>query len=130
MPNTFIHGYKGKFLIGSTDFAVTDFNLDWEVTVEDITHTDANGYRVPLDGIESFTGTINFVYDTDNKPTVAPQQMKPRTSAVVHLKPDGSDDFTATVLCTKFSFKAGPKAGAVMVTVTVESSGAITYPTS
>ena len=31
MPNTFIHGYKGKFLIGSTDFAVTDFNLDWSV---------------------------------------------------------------------------------------------------
>lgn len=128
MPNTFIHGYKGKFLIGATDFAVTDFGLDWEVSSEDITHTGAAGFQVVLDGIEKFSGTITFCYDTSNKPTVAPQQMKPRTFAAVHLKPDGTDDFSATVLCQKFSFKSGPKAGAVMVTVNVESSGPITYP--
>jgi hypothetical protein len=45
VPNTFIHGYKGKFLIGSTDFAVTDFNLDWEVDDADITHTGAGAPR-------------------------------------------------------------------------------------
>lgn len=128
MPNTFIHGYKGKFLIDLTDFAVTDFGLDWQVTDEDITHTGAAGFQVVLDGIESFDGTITFIYDTSNKPTVAPQQLKPRTYATVHLKPDGADDFSATVLCTKFSFKSGPKAGAVAVTVNVKSSGAITYP--
>ena len=44
------------------------------------------------------------------------------------LKPDGVDDFAAEVLCTKFSWKSGPKAGAVMVTVNVKSNGAITYP--
>lgn len=130
MANTFIHGYKGKFLIGSTDYAVQSFNLDWEVSAEDITHTGAAGYQVMLDGIEKFEGTIEFVYDILNKPSVAPQLMKPRTFAVVHLKPDGTDDFTATVLCHKFSFKSGPKAGAVMVTVNVSSSGAITYPLS
>src|SRR3954452_5199854 len=130
MPNTFIHGYKGKFLIGATDFAVTDFNLDWSVDDEDITHTDAGGAQVVIDGVERFAGTINCVYDTANKPTVAPQQMKPRTVATVHLKPDGSDDFSASVLCTKFSFKSGPKAGAVAVTVNVKSTGAITYPSS
>ena len=54
--------------------------------------------------------------------------MRPRTFAVVHLKPDGADDFSATVLCYKFSWKSGPKAGAVRVTVNVKSSGAITYP--
>lgn len=130
MPNTFIHGYKGKFLIGSTDFAVTDFNLDWEVDADDITHTGAGGSQVVLDGVERFEGTITFIYDTTNKPTVAPQQLKPRTFAVVHLKPDGTDDFSATVLCHKFSFKSGPKAGAVAVTVNVKSSSAITYPVS
>lgn len=130
MPNTFIHGYKGKFLIGTADFAVTDFNLDWSVDDEDITHTDAGGAQVVIDGIERFEGTINFVYDTSNKPTVAPQQMKPRTVATVHLKPDGSDDFSASVLCTRFSFKSGPKAGAVAVAVNVKSTGPITYPTS
>ncbi|WP_406699227.1 hypothetical protein V5E97_10155 [Singulisphaera sp. Ch08] len=130
MPNTFIHGYKGKFLIGSTDFAVTDFNLDWEVDADDITHTGAGGSQVVLDGVERFEGTITFIYDTTNKPTVAPQQLKPRTFAVAHLKPDGTDDFSATVLCSKFSFKSGPKAGAVAVTVNVKSSSAITYPVS
>ena len=130
MPNTFIHGYKGKFLIGATDFAVTDFNLDWEVDADDITHTGAGGSQVVLDGVERFEGTITFIYDTANKPTVAPQQLKPRTFAVVHLKPDGTDDFSATVLCSKFSFKSGPKAGAVAVTVNVKSSSAITYPVS
>ena len=130
MANTFIHGYKGKFLLGTTDFAVTDFNLDWSVDDEDITHTDASGAQVVIDGIERFEGTINFIYDTTNKPTVSPQQMKPRTVATVHLKPDGADDFSASCLCTKFSFKSGPKAGAVAVTVNVKSTGAITYPTS
>lgn len=130
MPNTFVHGYKGKFLIGSTDFAVTDFNLDWEVDADDITHTGAGGSQVVLDGVERFEGTITFIYDTENKPTVAPQQLRPRTFAVVHLKPDGADDFSATVLCYKFSFRSGPKAGAVAVTVNVKSSSAITYPVS
>lgn len=124
----FIHGYKGKFLVGSTDFQVTDFGLDWSVTDEDITHTGAAGFQVVLDGIESFEGTITFCYDLDAKPTISPQQLKPRTYATVHLKPDGVDDFAAEVLCTKFSWKSGPKAGAVMVTVNVKSNGAITYP--
>ena len=130
MSNNFVHGRSGKFLIGSTDFNVTDFNVDWSVDTEDITHTGAGGAQVVIDGVERFEGTINFVYDTLNKPTVSPQQMKPRTVATVHLKPDGSDDFSASVLCEKFSFKSGPKAGAVAVTVAVKSTGPITYPTS
>lgn len=130
MPNTFISGYKGKFLIGSTDFAVTDFGVDWSVDSDDITHTQAAGAQVVLDSIERFEGTVTFIYDTSNKPTVAPQQMKPRTYATVHLKPDGQDDFSALCLCEKFSFKSGPKAGAVAVTVSLKSSGPITSPNS
>ena len=130
MANTFKHGKDGKFLVGSTDFAVTDFNLDWSVDDHDITHTGAGGAQVVIDGIERFEGTINFVYDTTNKATVAPQQLKPRTVATVHLKPDGTDDFSASCLCTKFSFASGPKAGEVKVTVNVKSTGAITYPVS
>jgi hypothetical protein len=130
VPNSFIHGYKGKFLIGTTDFAVTDFSLDWEVDDANVTHTGAGGAQVLIDGVERFEGTINFVYDTSNKPTVAPQQMKPRTFAAVHLKPDGADDFSATCLCKKFSFRSGPKANEVVVTVNVKSSGPITYPSS
>jgi hypothetical protein len=130
MSNTFKHGKDGKFLIGSTDFAVTDFNVDWSVDDEDITHTGASGAQVVIDGIERLEGTITFIYDTTNKPTVAPQQMKPRTVATCHFKPDGSDDFSASCLCLKFSFKSGPKAGAVAVTVNVKSTGAITSPAS
>lgn len=126
----FIHGKDGKFFIGSTDFPVTDFNGDWSVDDEDITHTDAGGAQVVIDGIERFEGTINFIYNTSAKPTVSPQQMKPRTVATVHLKPDGADDFNCSCLCTKFSFKSGPKAGAVAVTVNVKSTGPISYPIS
>lgn len=125
----FIHGYKGKFLIGSTDFQVTDFSVDWEVESEPITHTGAGGAQVVLDGVEKISGTVTFVYDTAARPTVAPQQMKPRTFATIHFKPDGTDDFAAEFLCQKFSFKSGPKAGVVYVTVNVESNSAITYPT-
>lgn len=125
----FIHGYKGKFLVGSTDFQVTEFSVDWDVEVEPITHTGANGAQVVLDGVEKISGTVTFVYDLDAKPTVSPQQLKPRTYATIHFKPDGADDFACECLCSKFSFKSGPKAGAVYVTVNVESNSAITYPT-
>lgn len=124
----FVHGKDGKFLIGATDFQVTDFNVDWSVDDEDITHTGAGGSQVILDGIERLEGTVTFIYDTDNKPTVAPQDLRPRTIAVIHFKPDGVDDFTASCICLKFSFKSGPKAGAVAVTVNVKSTGAITAP--
>lgn len=126
----FIHGKDGTFLIGAQAFKVTDFNIDWSVDDEDITHTGGNGAQVILDGIERMDGTVNFVYDTSAKPTVAPNQLKPRTTAVLHFKPDGTDDFSASCLCTKFSFKSGPKAGAVTVTVTVRSNGAISSPVS
>jgi hypothetical protein len=123
-----VHGKDGKLLIGSQDFAVTDFGVDWEVDVAVITHTQAGGAQVVLDGVEKFSGTVTFIYNVLHKPTVAPQQLKPRTYAVIHFKPDGADDFSATCLCTKFSWKSGPKAGEVAVTVNVESSGPITAP--
>lgn len=130
MPAQFIHGYKGKFLIGATDFQVTEFSVDWEIEAEAITHTGAGGAQVMLDGVEKISGSVTFVYDLNAKPTIAPQQLKPRSVATIHFKPDGVDNFSADFLCSKFSFKSGPKAGVVYVTVTVESTSAITYPVS
>lgn len=129
-PDGWVHGKDGRFLIGSTDFKVTDFDITWEVDDHDITHTGGNGAQVVIDGIERFDGTVNFVYNILAKPTVAPQQMKPRTYAVCHFKPDGADDFSATCLCKSFRFKSGPKAGEVVVTVAVRSTSAITSPAS
>ena len=129
MANNYVSGWRGKVFIGSTELFVMDFNLDWQVGTDDITHTGAAGSRVVLDNIESFDGTLSFVYDTLNKPTVSPV-MKPRTFAVVHLKPEGSDDFSANCLFSKFSWKSGPKAGAITITCNVMSSGPITYPLS
>jgi hypothetical protein len=126
----FIHGKSGKFLVGSTDFQVVDFGIDWSMDLDDITHTGASGAQVMLAGIERLEGNVTFVYDTSAKPTVSPQQLKPGTSAVIHFKPDGTDDFTATCICEKFSWKSGPSAGAVKVTVNVKSSGAISSPAS
>lgn len=125
----FIHGKNGKFLIGSTDFQVTDFGVDHSVDDDDITHTGAGGAQVVLAGIERLEGNVTFIYDTTNKPTVAPQNLSPGVVATIHFKPDGVDDFTASCLCTKFSWKSGPKSGAVAVTVSVKSTGPITKPT-
>ena len=130
MANTFIHGYKGTVLLGAQNFAVEKFDVEWSVTAEDITHSQAAGAQVMLDGIESIKGTLTFVYDTSNKPTVSPNMMKPRTFAVVHFKPDGTDDFSCNCLFSNFKFSSGPQAGKVEVSVDVMSSGAITYPLS
>lgn len=129
-PDGWVHGKDGKFFIGAQDFNVTEFSGDWEVDSADITHTGAAGARVVIDGVEKFDGSVTFIYNVQHKPTVAPQQLKPRTYATVHLKPDGADDFSCLCLCTKFSFKSGPKSGEVSVTVTLMSTGPISYPIS
>lgn len=125
----FIHGKSGRFVIASQNFQVTDFGVDHSVDDDDITHTGAGGAQVVLAGIERLEGTVTFIYDTTNKPTVSPQNLSPGIEAVLHFKPDSTDDWSANCLCTKFSFKSGPKAGAVAVTVNVKSSGTITKPT-
>ena len=129
MANTFIHGKDGRVLIGSTDFAVEQFAMTHTVTTDDITHTAASGYRVILPGIESMDGTITFIYDTLNKPTVSPN-LTPGTTATIHFKPDGVDDFTGSFVLTELSWSSGPKAGAVRVNAKAMSSGAFTKPSS
>lgn len=128
MPNTFIHGKNGKMLIGASEFAVEQFQMTHTVTTDDITHTMAGGARVILPGIESLDGTVTFVYDTQNKPTVSPN-MTPGTAATGHFKPDGTDDWSAAGYFTELSWSSGPKAGAVRVNAKFMSSGPITKPT-
>ncbi len=127
---TFIHGKAGTATIGSTVYNVMQFDFAMSITKEDITHSGAAGYQVLLGGILSATGSLSFVYDTANKPVISPQNMTPGTVAVLHLKPDGTDDYSFSALFHDFKFKSGPKAGAVEVTVDASSTGAITIPTS
>lgn len=128
MPNTFIHGKDGTVAIGATVFVVKQFAFKMSITKEDITHSGADGNQVLLPGIKSATGTLTFTYDTSNKPTIAPQQMTPGTVATLHLKPDGSDDYSFDALFHDFDFKSGPKAGDVECTVEASSTGPITVP--
>lgn len=129
-PDGWVHGVDGKVFLGSTELAVTDFDGNWSVDSANVTPSTAGGARVSVDGIESFDGTIRFVYNRLTKLTVAPRQLKPRTYATFHLKPDGADDFSFLGLCKSFNFKSGPKSGEVTVEVAVESQGPITYPVS
>lgn len=130
MANNFIHGKQTTFAIGSTVFDVLTVDFNHEVDAADITHTGAGGSQVMLAGVERSDCTITFVYDTLNKPTISPQQLKPGTVATLHQKPDGVDDFNASYLCTKFGWKGGPSAGALIVTVEAKSTGPITVPVS
>lgn len=128
MANNFIHGKSTAFLVGSTVFDVVEVDFSDEVEVAVVTHTGANGKQVVIPGVEKSDVTITFVYDTDNKPTVSPQQLSPGTVATLHQKPDGTDDFTASYLCHKFTWKGGPRAGEVLCTVEATSTGTITMP--
>ena len=129
MANTFIHGKSGKFLAGSTELAVEQFDLTHTVTTDDITHSLAGGARVIIPGIESLDGNVTFIYDTLNKPTVSPN-LSPSTLITAHFKPDGVDDWTCAGYITELQFSSGPKAGAVRVKGKFMSSGPITKPSS
>lgn len=130
MSNVFIHGKQTTFAYGATVFDC--LTVDWNHSVDkaDITHTGASGNQVVIPGVARASVALTFVYDTGNKPTVSPQQFTPGTVATLHQKPDGTDDFNASFLITKFSWKGGPNAGALICSVEADSTGAITVPAS
>lgn len=130
MPNVFIHGKQTTFAYGSTVFDCLTVDWDQSVDKADITHTGALGNQVVLGGVTRSAVSLTFVYDTANKPTVSPQQFTPGTVATLHQKPDGVDDFSAAFLITKLSWKGGPNAGALICSVTADSTGVISVPAS
>lgn len=127
----FVHGKDGTISIGGNQFAALSFDCEHSCDLEDITFAAGGATaQVMIPGYEKVSGSISFVYDTANKPTVSPQNMKPGTLMTLTLKPDGVDTFSFSAYSGSFKFTSGPQGGAVKCTTTFASTGPITVPTS
>lgn len=130
MPTNFISGIKGTVSIGGTLFNVKQFKLRLHTTLDDITHSGAQGYQVKLPGVTGADGDLTFTYDIDNAPTFGTFNMLPGTLLALVLEPDGTKPYTLSAYSGEFSFSSGPKAGDVECTTHFESTGPFTVPTS
>lgn len=130
-PN-FINGKEGTVSINGSLFNAEQFEFEEETPLDDITYSQTGGanYKVLLPGYNSAKGTISFVYDTNNQPTIAPYDMVPGTLMALILYPDGTKPYAFSAYSGRFRFSSGPKAGTVRCTTSFESTGAITHPTS
>ena len=134
MPNTpnFISGRLGTISINSNLFFSEQYDFEEATTLDDITYTIAGGatFKILLPQYNWATGTITFVYDTANQPTIAPFDMRAGTLMALILYPDGTKPYTFNAYSGNFRWASGPKAGTVRCTTRFESTGAITFPTS
>ncbi len=130
MANTFVHGKDGTVTINGTLFALRQFQFTMNCDLEDITHTGGNGYQVMLPGIIGASGSLSFVYDTLNQPTVTPINQTPGQLMALVLKPEGTKPFTFNAYSGSLDWSSGPQAGAVKGTTSFQSTGSITVPSS
>lgn len=130
MPNTFINGKVGTITIGGSQFAAEQYEFQHEVTLDDITYTQAGGAtaQVMLPGYEKASGTISFVYDTLNVAQI--QSMRAGQLMALSLQPDGTRPYSFNAYSGTFRWSSGPKAGTVRGTTSFQSTGTITQPTS
>lgn len=128
----FIHGKLGTVSLNGTLFNALQFSFSESVDLEDITYSTAGGAtsQVMLPGYRKASGTISFVYDVANPPTVSPQNMIAGTLLTLVLYPEGTKAYSFQAYSGTFEWSSGPQAGAVKCTTTFQSTGTITEPTS
>ncbi len=133
MPNTFIHGKLSTIQIGGTYFAGLNISYDETLSdLTDITWTRSGGATFGnfLPGYNFATGTISFVYDSQNQPVLSPQNMIPGTLMVLIISPDGIKPYAMSAWSGKFSWAGGPKQGPTACSTNWTSEGVITRPGS
>ncbi len=133
MANNFIHGKLTTVQISSTFFAGISIEYNEDLSdLTDITYTVSGGqsFAILLPGYNKATGTLTFVYDTLNQPTVAPNLTPGTFITSFIISPDGTKLFTLGVFSAGLSWTGGPKSGPVMVRVPWASSGSFTRPAS
>lgn len=128
-PN-FVHGKDGSVSKGGNLFNVTQFSYAENNAAADVTHTGAQGYQVMIKGVTKASGTLTFVYDTNNQPTVSPYDFTTGNIDTLLLKPEGTKPFSFPAIFTDLNWTSGPSAGAVNCTVNYQSVGVISRPTS
>lgn len=133
MANTFIHGKLSTIQIGGTYFAGLNITFDEKLSdLTDITFTRSGGATFGnfLPGYNFATGTISFVYDSQNQPVLSPQNMIPGTLMVMIVSPDGIKPYSFSAWSGEFQWAGGPKAGPVMCSTNYNTESTITRPAS
>jgi hypothetical protein len=132
-----VHGKQGTVSINGNLFNCLTINFEETTQLEDITYSVAGSAtaRVVLPGYRMGSGTLTFIYDTANQPTIAPFALQPTAtvppvSIPVIFYPDGTKPFATSMYTERLGFTTGPQAGAVKCTVSFQTTGPITEPTS
>jgi len=131
-PN-FVAAWKGTITLGGTQFNALQFNIKESAPLEDITYTQAAGatWQVNLAGYNRISGSVQFVYDGANQPTIAPFDMRAGKTLAAILTPDGTKPWSGTIMVSDIDWSSGPQAGtACKATVTFQGTGTWTEPTS
>lgn len=130
-PN-FISGKEGTISINGNLFNAEQYDFEESTTLDDITYCRPGGatFKILLPQYNWATGTITFVYDTNNQPTISPFDMRPGMLMAMILYPDGTKPYGFNAYSGNFRFGSGPKAGTVRCTTRFESTDTITHPTS
>ncbi len=130
----FVHGKKGTVSLNGAQYACLTIDFEESTTLEDITYSKSGGaqYAIKIPGYISGSGTLNFVYDTANQPSIAPNDMRPgnATPIAMIVYPEGTKPFAFSAFPSSLGFTTGPQAGAVKCRMSFESTDTITEPTS
>lgn len=147
-PEVYLHGVSARLVFTTgggtpvnTAFPIEQVQFEHQVDLDPITHSEAGGWEVLLEGIQRASLEITFVYDLSNRPTMTPFQVMAAKTAQVHLildanptpnnpSPTLSEDFNGVVKVANVKFPTGPKAGPVRCVASCKSSGVFNLPTS
>jgi hypothetical protein len=126
----FVHGKSGTFSWGTNLFNALSINFEESTTLEDITYSQAGGAatQVVLPGYRKAGGSVTFIYDTANQPTVSPYDMRPwptnapAVPVLCTFSPDGTKSWQCYVFSERLGFTTGPQAGAVKCTMAFQAT--------
>lgn len=132
-----VHGKQGLVSFNGNMFNALSITFEETTQLEDITYSTSGSAtaRVVLPGYRMGSGSVTFIYDTANQPTVPPLSLQPTatvppTPIAAVFYPDGVKQFSCNMYTERLSFTTGPQAGAVKCTLAFQSTGPITEPSS
>lgn len=132
-----VHGKQGTVSFNGNLFNALSITFEETTQLEDITYSVSGSAtsRVVLPGYRQGSGSVTFVYDTANQPTIAPFDLRPTATVppvpiAAIFYPDGTKPWACNVYTERLGFATGPQSGAVKCTAAFQSTGAITEPTS
>ena len=112
-------GKDGKFLIGTTEYPITDFSLDHTCAALEDSNTKSGGKEEYVAGFTVCTGTLTAYYDSADNPIPA---LNPSSTATGIFNIDGTKTITIPLLVTGMNFSM-PVKDKVTFNVSFTSTG-------